>query len=126
MAKVCRIPVSCFTEHCLEVGKHYIEQTLNDEEKRKILDRHLESKHLLNENIDNEESIIRLTENNLNWIVLDGVEIVLGRVQMINKQIKKVAATGNIESLRKLESQLYWGMVNFFNWIKQLAEKERY
>ena len=126
MAKVCRIPVSCFTEHCLGVGKQYIEQTLNDEEKRKILDRHLESKHLLNENIDNEESIIRLTENNLNWIVLDGVEIVLGRVQMINKQIKKVAATGNIESLRKLESQLYWGMVNFFNWIKQLAEKERY
>ena len=33
LVKICRVPVSCFTEHCLEVEIHYINQTLNDEEK---------------------------------------------------------------------------------------------
>src|SRR4030042_1620409 len=107
VAKICRIPVSSFSEHCLEVGLHYIEQTLKDEEKRKILDEHLEAKHLLDKKTDDEEVILRLSENNANWILLDRSEKMFDKIRLLGRQAVEAGQAGNIKSMERYQSELF-------------------
>ena len=86
---------------------HYIGETLQDEEKRKVLERHLESRHLLNEPGDDEETILRLAENNKNWLLLGGKEIMLGRVQILNKLIWNAVNQRYRQAVNRYQSQLY-------------------
>ena len=86
---------------------HYIGETLQDEEKRKVLERHLESSHLLNEPGDDEETILRLAENNKNWLLLGGKEIMLGRVQILNKLIWNAVNQRYRQAANRHQSQLY-------------------
>ena len=113
LAKLCRIPISNFTEHCIEVGMHYIEQTLRDEEKRKILEEHLETKHLLDKKTDDEEYIMRLSENNSNWLLLEGVERVLNRLNLLARQVFDAAQIGNTKSMERYQSILFNEMYTF-------------
>ena len=126
VAKLCRMPISAFTEHSLEVALHYIEQTLNDERKREILEEHLETKHLLDKKTDDEEYIVRLCENNANWLLLDEVEIMLGKIQMINRQIWIAAKDENLKSIERYQSELFREMLTFLNRITQLRDSEKY
>ena len=126
LSKLCRIPISNFTEHCIEVGMHYIEQTLNDEEKRKILEEHLETKHLLNKKTDDEEYIIRLSENNSNWLILEGVERALNKLQLLTHQVWAAGKEGNLKLMTQNQSDLYREMVTFLKWITELKDYEKY
>lgn len=126
LAKLCRMPISPFTEHSLEVGLHYIEQTLSDEKKRKILEEHLETKHLLDKKTDDEEYIIRLSENNVNWLLLDGVDKMFGKIQVLTRQSIEAAQVGNTKSMDRYRSELYREMVMFLNWITKLRDNEKY
>ena len=126
LSKLCRIPISNFTEHCIEVGMHYIEQTLNDEEKRKILEEHLETKHLLNKKADDEEYIIRITENNSNWLLVEGVERVLDKMQLLTRQVWAAEKDGNLKLMVQNQSDLYREMVTFLKWIRKLKDYEKY
>jgi hypothetical protein len=126
LAKVCRIPVSNFTEHCIEVGMHYIEQTLSDEKKREILEGHLETKHLLDKKTDDEEYVIRLCENNVNWLLIEGVERALDKMQLLTRQVWAAGKDGNLKSMAQIQSDLYREMVTFLNWITKLKDYEKY
>ena len=125
LAKICRIPVSSFTEHSLEVGVHYIEQTLKDDNKRKILEKHLETKHLLNKKTDDEEYIIRITENNVNWIVLEAAEKMLKQITSLTRRSLEAGQAGNVESMDRYRSELFRRMVVFLNWITYLSHQLR-
>ena len=126
LAKICRIPVSSFTEHSLEVGVHYIEQTLKDDNKRKILEQHLETKHLLNKKTDDEEYIIRITENNVNWIVLEAAEKMLKQITSLTRRSLEAGQAGNVELMDRYRSELFRRMVVFLNWITELKDHEKY
>ena len=126
MAKICRIPISGFVEHCIEVGMHYIEQTMKDEKKRKILEEHLEKKHLLNNKTDNEETIVRISENNVNWLLLDGVEGMLDKMLLLNRQALEAGLRKNFKSVDSYRAELFREMVTFLNRITELSEREKY
>lgn len=126
IAKICRIPLSSFMEHCIEVGLHYIEQTLRDDKKRKILEEHLEMKHLLNKKTGDEEYIIRIAENNSNWLLLEGVERVLDRMRLLTRQAAEAGRAGNIKSMERYQAELFREMVPFLNWIVDLKHREEY
>ena len=126
IAKICGIPVSSFTEHSFEVGLHYIEQTLKDEEKRKILEKHLKIKHMLDTKRDDEEYIIRITENNSNWLLLEKAEKMLSKTSILTRQSLEAGREGNIESMDRYRSELFREMVTFLNWVIEISEAERY
>lgn len=126
IAKICRIPISAFTEHCIKVGLHYIEQTLKDEKKRKILEEHLETKHLLNKKADDEEYILRVTENNVNWILLEAAERMLDKIQRLARQSLEAGQAGNFKSMDRYRGELYREIVIFLNWIIELKDYEKY
>lgn len=126
LAKICRIPVSSFTEHSLEVGLHYIEQTMRDESRRKILEEHLETKHLLNKKTDDEEYIIRISENNSNWLLLEGVERALDKMRLLTRQAVEAGQAGNLKSMERYQTELFREMVPFLNWITELRDNEKY
>jgi hypothetical protein len=124
LAKICRIPTSSFTEHCIEVGLHYINQTMQDENKRKILEKHLETRHLLDKKTDDEDMIVRIGEANLNWILLDGVQKTLGNMQLLSNKALEAAKAENFKSGERIRAQLFTEMVTFLNWVTKLKDFE--
>lgn len=83
-------------------------------------------KHLLNNETDNEEIILRISENNVNWILLDGVEGMLEKMQLLNRQALKAALRGNLKSVDRYQSELFREMHTFLNRITELSEREKY
>ena len=118
--------MSNFAEHCIEVGMHYIEQTLKDDKKRKILEEHLETKHLLNKKADDEEYIIRITENNSNWLLLEAAERMLDKMRLLTRQAAEAGQAGNLKSMERYQAELFREMVPFLNWITELKDQEKF
>ncbi|GAG33752.1 unnamed protein product, partial [marine sediment metagenome] len=91
MAKIMRVNQSEMAEHLLEVGLHHINGTAKDPNKRKLIEKHLEISHLLNEHDQDEDIVIRMTENNSNWLLLDYTRRLSTRLNRITVTMQNAA-----------------------------------
>ena len=60
LAAVLKVPRYVITEHLLQVGSYHIVQALEDPEKRQELEKHLIEVHLLGNELQDDEDILRL------------------------------------------------------------------
>ncbi|MFC2038657.1 hypothetical protein ACFLUG_02690 [Chloroflexota bacterium] len=124
MAKILRVNQSQMSEHLFEVGLHHIDATLKDPEKRKLLEKHMEISHLLNEDDRDEDIVIRMTENNSNWILLDHTQQLLDRMARISDAMQKAFMRKDGEMLDKLQKELNRLMAGYAKWIMDFEEDE--
>jgi uncharacterized membrane-anchored protein YjiN (DUF445 family) len=64
LAAIYKVPGYVITEHLLQVGSYHILQVSNDPQKRQKLEEHLVKVHLLGNELSDDESILRLGEEN--------------------------------------------------------------
>lgn len=60
LAAILGVPRYVITEHLLQVGSYHIMQALQDPEKRQQLEKHLVKVHLLGNELQDDEDILRL------------------------------------------------------------------
>ena len=60
LAIILKVPRYVITEHLLQVGSYHILQALKDPEKREELEQHLIEVHLLDNELQDDEDILRL------------------------------------------------------------------
>ena len=85
MAIIMRVNPSAMSGHLFEIGLHHMDGTIKDPDKRKLIEKHLEISHLLSEPDKDEDVVIRMTENNRNWILLDYTRQLAIRINRITK-----------------------------------------
>jgi len=126
MGKVLRVNQSVMSEHLLEVGLHHTNSTIKDPDKRKLLEKHMEISHLLNEDDQDEEVVIRTTENNHNWILLDYTKHLSIRINKITQTMQKAGKMQDVDLFNRAEKQLNREMAKFANWVLELRGDEEY
>ena len=60
LALILKVPRYVITEHLLQVGTYHIMQALEDPEKRQELEKHLIDVHLLGDELQDDDHILRL------------------------------------------------------------------
>ena len=60
LAEILKVPRYVITEHLIQVGSYHILQALEDPEKREELEKHLIEVHLLGNELQDDESILKL------------------------------------------------------------------
>lgn len=60
LATILEVPRYIITEHLLQVGVYHIYQALDDPEKRQELEKHLIEVHLLGNELQDDEDILKL------------------------------------------------------------------
>ena len=105
MRKIFRVNQSAMSEHLLEVGLHHLNSAVKDPDKRKLLEKHLEISHLLNEHDQDEDVVIRMTENNRNWILLDYTRCLTLRINRITQTMHKAVIMKDMDSFEKAEKE---------------------
>ncbi len=123
-AKLLRANQSQLTEHLLEVGIHHVNATIKDPEKRKLLEKHMETSHILNEDDQDEDVVIRMTENNRNWILLYNAKQAVKRISMIIQMMKDAGISSNVSVFNKLERDLNKEILVFADWLIKLKGDE--
>lgn len=126
MAKIHRVNQSAMSEHLLEVGLHHINGTVKDPDKRKLLEKHLEISHLLNEYDQDEDVVIRMTENNRNWVLLDYAKQLSTRINRITQTMLNASKMQDMALFNKAEKALNREMAIFANWILKFRGDEEY
>ncbi|MFC2072281.1 hypothetical protein ACFLUU_06180 [Chloroflexota bacterium] len=127
MRKIFRVNQSAMSEHLLEVGLHHISKAVEDPDKRKLLEKHLEISHLLDENDRDEAIVIRMTENSNNWILLDYTRHLTLRINRITQTMHKAVIMKDMDTFEKAEKELNREMAKFASWVMELrgdAENE--
>ncbi|MFC1954297.1 hypothetical protein ACFLVZ_00530 [Chloroflexota bacterium] len=124
MSKTFRINQSELSEHLFEVGLHHVNATVKDPEKRKFLEKHLEISHLLNKHDQDEDIVIRMTENNNNWILLDHTRQVLDQMTRISHAMQKAFMVKNIETFDKLQKEFNRLVAGYANWVMNFEGDE--
>ncbi len=112
-----RINQSALSEHLLQVALFYTNIAIKDEEKQNILEKHLINAHLLDKNVGNEETIIRIGEASDNWLLLKHSEQVIARVRQATQALGMAMRTGNRHLLAKAERELMDEVLKFTEWI---------
>jgi len=117
MAKILRVNQSAMSEHLFEVGLHHVNGTVKDPDKRKLLEKHLEISHLLSEYDQDEDVVIRITENNRNWILLDYAKQLLTRINRITQTMLNAGKMKDMALFERAEKDLNREMAKFANWV---------
>ena len=60
LAEILKVPCYVITEHVLQVGCYYILHAMQDPEKREELEKHLIEVHLLGNELQDDEDILKL------------------------------------------------------------------
>jgi len=124
MAKILRINQSQMSEHLFEVGLHHTNNTLTDSDKRKLLERHMEINHILGECDQDEDVVIRMTENNRNWILLDHTRQVVDQMARITSAIQKAFMRNDNETFANLQKELNRLVAGYTNWVMNFEGDE--
>jgi len=125
-AKILRVNQSEMSEHLLEVGLHHVNGTMKDPEKRKLLEKHMEVSHLLGENDQDEAIIIRMTENNNNWILLDYTQHLSIRLNKIAQTMQGASVMKNVPLFERAEKEFNREMAKFAGWVLELRGDEEF
>jgi len=124
MTKIMRVNQSAMSEHLFEVGLHHLTAAIKDPEKRKLLEKHLEIRHLLNEQDQDEDVVIRMTENNRNWILLDHTRQVLDQMTRISHVTKKAFMRKDNETLDKVQKEFNRLIASYATWVMNFEGDE--
>jgi len=124
MAKILRVNQSEMSEHIIEVGMHHTNNTLKDPDKRKLLERHMEINHILGERDQDEDVVIRMTENNRNWILLDHTRQVLDQITRITNAMQKAFMRKDNETFDKLQKEFNRLVGGYSNWVMDFEGDE--
>lgn len=117
LAQRFRVNQSVFTEHLLQVALYYMIIVTKNEEKKKRLEQHLISTHLLNKHVDDEEVIIRLIEPNQNWMLLDHSKQAIAKTAQLKKALGQVSKTGDFGLVERAEKEMRRAILGFADYL---------
>ena len=116
------IPRYCLIEHLLETGYYYVTRAMANDDKTKILRRHLINIHLIDNGIDDSEAILRIGEGGNISQLLVQVRPVLrswGDYKHAIMRAKKTRNTRDITYFERCERKLMESVIAFALWIEQ-------
>jgi len=91
--------------------------TLKDPDKWKLLERHMGISHILGERDQDEDVVIRMTENNRNWILLDHTRQVLDQITRISNAMQNAFMRNDNETFDKLQKEFNRSIAEYSNWV---------
>ncbi|MFC1953857.1 hypothetical protein ACFLWR_07015, partial [Chloroflexota bacterium] len=122
--KILRVNQSEISEHLLQIGLYHTKNTLEDPDKRKLYEKHLETSHLLDEPDQDEDVVIRMTENNRNWILLDYTRKLSGRINKLTMTMQRASKMQNPALFKEAERGLNREMAKYASLILNFMEDE--
>ena len=119
LAKMFKVPHYCVVEHAFQMAFFYILKAIQDEEKSQLIAKHLTDTHLLGFLGDNEEPIIRIGEDNVNWMLLDQAKNVVACLKRVKQALNMAKRTGDTQYLDKYRRELDIAVLTFADWISE-------
>jgi len=120
LAKMFKVPHYCVVEHAFQMAFFYILKAIQDEEKSRLIAKHLTDAHLLGFLGENEESIIRIgedAEGNVNWMLLDQAKDVVAHYKRLRQALNMAKRTGDTQYFDKYRRELDIAVLTFADWI---------
>ena len=116
------VPRYCLVEHLMEVGCYYLNRAMENENNTKMLRHHLINVHLLDNGVDDSESILRIGEaSNISQLLFQ-IRPVLRSWKAFRHaatMAKKTRNTRDITYLERCERKLKESVIMFALWIEQ-------
>lgn len=113
LAKMFKVPHYCVVEHAFQMAFFYILKAIRDEEKSRLIAEHLTNGHLLGFSMEGEESIIRIGEDNVNWMLLDEAKNVVARYKRFRYAMGVAERTRSMDYLDKCKRELDVAVLRF-------------
>ena len=113
LAKMFKVPNFSAAEHLYQVGIFYVLQAIKDDEKSKLIGKHLTDRHLLDISSDSEESVIRIGEDNSNWMLLDQAESIIKCYKRFKQTIVVAEKTRSMDHLDRRKHELDVAVLRF-------------
>jgi len=120
LAQMFKVPHYCVVEHAFQMAFFYILKAIQDEEKSRLIAKHLTDAHLLGFLGENDESIIRIgedTEGNVNWMLLDQAKNVVAHYKRLRQALNMAKRTGDTQYFDKCRRELDIAVLTFADWI---------
>ena len=117
LAKMFRVPNYCVVEHAFQMAFFYILKAIQDKEKSRLIAKHLTDGHLLGFSGENEEAIIRIGEDNVNWLLLDQAKNIVARYKRFKHAMVVTERTRSMDYLDKCKRELDVAVLRFADWI---------
>lgn len=124
LAKMFKVPHYCVVEHALQIAFFYMLKAIRDEEKSQLIGKHLTDGHLLGFSMEDEESIIRIGEDNVNWLLIDQAKNILARYERFKHAMVVAERTGSMDYLDKCKRELDVAVLRFADRITKHRFKD--
>ena len=115
------VPRYCLVEHLLETGYYYVTRAMEDDDKARILRRHLINVHLVDNGIDDSEAILRIGEGGNISQLLVQVGSVLRIWEAYQYAVRRADKTRNsrdITQFLKCERKLMESVITLALWLE--------
>lgn len=113
LAEMFKVPNYCVVEHAFQIAFFYILKAIQDEEKSRLIGKHLTDGHLLGFSMEDEESIIRIGEDNVNWLLLDQAKNIVARYKRFKHAMVVTERTRSMDYLDKCKRELDVAVLRF-------------
>lgn len=117
LAKMFKVPHYCVVEHAFQIAFFYIIKAIRDEEKSELLGKHLTDRHLLGFSMEDEESIIRIGEDNDTWLFLDQAKYIVAHYEKFKRAMVVAERTRSMGNLDKCKRELDVAVLRFADQI---------
>ncbi len=117
LAKMFKVPHYCVVEHAFQIAFFYMLRAIQNEEKTRLIGEHLTDGHLLGFSVQDEESIVRIGEDNFNWLLLNQAKLVVRCYERFNRALNIAKRTRNMEYVDKCKRELDIAVLKFSDWI---------
>lgn len=106
LAKMFKVPNYSACEHLLQVGIFYTLQAIRDKGKAELIGQHIQDRHLLDLTDEGEESIILLSQDNSNWLLLKQAKWVVRCLERFKYAMLVTNKTGDFKIAEKAKRKL--------------------
>ena len=113
LAKMFKVPHYCVVEHAFQIAFFYILKAIHSEEKSRLIGKHLTDGHLLGFSMEDEESIIRMGEDNVNWMLLDQAKNITACYKRFKHAMVVTKRTRSMDYLDKCKRELDVAVLKF-------------
>lgn len=118
------VPRYAVGEHAIEIGCYYLVRAMRSPAKREALRQHLIDGHLLGSGVDQDDSMLMIGEQNLNWLLVDPAKHVLRSLAAFNHALSIAKRTGNVDPLDRCQRELVRSVLRFAWWIEKQGRDE--